>query len=224
MDIERFKALHISAEHDAPVIYVIDSAEHPFDIAACASAIASTVVSIPVRDWNAALTPWPAAGFYESDPWFEGRGGQTLESLCAHVIPAIESELDIAPKKRAVCGYSLGGLFALYAFVGRPAFDACACISGSLWYEGWMAYLRGLDLKDNERVMRGFAFFSVGKKERKSGLPLFRCVEENMGECARILEACGCRTNVVVGPGNHMQHIPERFGAALSALDEFLLA
>lgn len=223
-NIAKFKPLNALDDRLAPIIYVIDSEEHPFEISDVAEKAKSTVVSIPIRDWNDSLTPWPSPGFYENDPWFGGHAAETLDELCRHVIPAVESDLGITPRRRGICGYSLGGLFALYVFTGQSPFDACACISGSLWYAGWMRHLRELDLGNAERVKHGFAFFSVGKKERKSGLPLFRCVEDNMKECAAILGGYGCRTEIVVGPGNHMQHIPERFERAFDALDEFLLA
>lgn len=202
----------------APVIYAIDSSEHPFDISDAAGACASAVIPIPLDDWNDALTPWPAPGFYEDEPWFGGHSPQTLARLAEQVIPSLERERGLRPAKRALCGYSLGGLFALYAFLNDTRFDACACISGSLWYQGWMDYVRGVD-----RDLAGrFAFLSVGKKERRSGLPLFRCVEDNMNACANLLRTHGCEVDVVIGPGNHMQHIPERFYAALTAVDAFL--
>ena len=228
------------------IIYVVDSVEHPFDIASIAEGLSSAVVSIPIANWNDTLTPWPAPGFYDDEPWFGGHGGETLEELTCRTIPAIEAELDIesdteSPRsllprkgsriiKRAICGYSLGGLFALYAFVNDSRFDACASISGSLWYQGWMHYIRKKTecVASSKSVVNRFdgrgryAFLSVGKKECKSGLPLFRCVEDNMHASADLLRAAGCQVDTVVGPGNHMQHIPERFSTALGALDAFL--
>lgn len=293
-----------AVKEPASVIYVIDSVEHPFDIAQAADGCASMVVSIPIANWNDALTPWPAPGFYENEPWFGGHGHETLRELTEQVIPAIEAELGIAsyvesfrkersgapfvtsslsqsafeatavkntphsirtdansphPRKgggaikRAICGYSLGGLFALYAFVNDERFDACASISGSLWYQGWMGYLReamgdpngetggeqrfdaceqcAIPPISNDAASgncrfdgRGrYAFLSVGKKECKPGLPLFRCVEDSMHASAELLHAAGCRVYTSVGPGNHMQHIPERFDEALKAVDTFLV-
>ena len=228
------------------VIYVIDSVEHPFDIASIAEGLSSAVVSVPIANWNDALTPWPAPGFYDDEPWFGGHGDATLEELTRRTIPAIEAELGIAPDieslcsplpckgsravKRAICGYSLGGLFALYAFVNDSRFDACASISGSLWYQCWMDYIREKTecvASSNSAVNRfdergRYAFLSVGKKEGKSGLPLFRCVEDNMHASADLLRAAGCQVDTAVSPGNHMQHIPKRFEAALTAVDGFI--
>ncbi len=171
------------------MIYVIDSPEHPLDVATAAEGLRSRVVSVPVADWGDALTPWPA--------------------------PALRSGEN---GSHAVCGYSLGGLFALYAFAREPRFAACACLSGSVWYEGWVDWLRA-----NAPDCAGrYAYFSVGKKEKRAGLP-FRHVEEDLAACAEILRGRGCAVDVTLGPGSHMQYVTERLAAGLTALDDAIL-
>ena len=122
------------------------------------------------------------------------------------------------PAHRAICGYSLGGLFALYAFTHDRIFSACACLSGSLWYEGWVDYLRELPFEGAGK----YAFFSLGKKESKAGAPIMHSVLDNMGQCADILRDRGCEVACSIGPGNHMQHHRERFETGLAALESFL--
>ena len=191
------------------LIYVIDSPEHPFDLATAAEGLRSRVASVPVADWADALTPWPAPALRPGEKDFGGRADETLASLAA--------ALDKAPGPHAVCGYSLGGLFALYAFVQEPRLAVCACLSGSVWYEGWVDWLR-----ENAPDCDGrYAYFSVGKKEKRAGLP-FRHVEEDLAVCADILRTHGCRVDVALGPGSHMQHVTERLAAGLTALDAFL--
>ncbi|WP_417229292.1 alpha/beta hydrolase [Thermophilibacter sp.] len=191
------------------MIYVIDSPEHPLDVATAAEGLRSRVVSVPVADWGDALTPWPAPALRPGEKDFGGRADETLASLAA--------ALDQTPGPLAVGGYSLGGLFALYAFVREPRLAACACLSGSVWYEGWVDWLRANAPDCSGR----YAYFSVGKKEKRAGLP-FRHVEEDLAACAEILRAHGCRVDVALGPGSHMQHVIERLAAGLTALDAFL--
>ena len=191
------------------MIYVIDSPEHQLDVATAAEGLRSRVASVPVADWADALTPWPAPALRPGEKDFGGRADETLASLAA--------ALDKAPGPHAICGYSLGGLFALYAFVREPRLAACACLSGSVWYEGWVDWLR-----ENAPDCAGrYAYFSVGKKEKRAGLP-FRHVEEDLAACEEILRAHGCRVGVTLGPGSHMQHVTERLAAGLAALDAFL--
>ena len=191
------------------MIYVVDSPEHPLDVATAAEGLRSRVVSAPVADWGDALTPWPAPALRPGEKGFGGRADETLALLA--------EAFDAAPGPHAVCGYSLGGLFALYAFVREPRLAACACLSGSVWYEGWVDWLRASAPDCAGR----YAYFSVGKKEKRAGLP-FRHVEEDLAACTEILRAHGCRVDVALGPGSHMQHVTERLAAGLAALDGFL--
>ena len=189
------------------MIYVIDSPEHPLPVAEAAAGLSSEIMSVPVANWGDALTPWPAPALRPGEEDFGGRAEETLASLA--------ELLDQASGPHAICGYSLGGLFALYAFVREPRLSACACLSGSVWYEGWVDWLRA-----NAPDCAGRSvFFSVGKKEKRAGLP-FRHVEEDLAACVDILRACGCEVAVRLGPGNHMQYVGERLAAGLSALDE----
>ena len=179
------------------------------DVAAASAGLRSRVVSVPVEDWGDALTPWPAPALHPDEKDFGGQADETLASLA--------ETLNGAPGPHAICGYSLGGLFALYAFAREPQLAACACLSGSVWYEGWVEWLRA-----NAPDCAGrSAYFSVGRKEKRAGLP-FRHVEEDLAACAEILRAHGCRVDVALGPGNHMQHVTERLAAGLAALDAFL--
>ncbi|MDO4399414.1 MAG: alpha/beta hydrolase-fold protein [Coriobacteriia bacterium] len=206
--------------HDpaAPVIYVVDAPEHPFEIADIANGLACTVVKVPISEWNDSLTPWPAPGLYRGEADFKGGASRTLAALCDEVIPLVEREEGLAPTRRAICGYSLGGLFALYAFTHSDRFNACACLSGSVWYEGWVEHLRGLDFDGTGT----FAFLSIGTKEKRAALAILRTVQDNMQACADILRSHGCETEYAVGPGNHMQLHRERFAAGLAALDAHL--
>lgn len=208
----------LGAEADAPVIYVIDSPEHPFDVAPLVRDRRSTIVTIPILNWGDALTPWPAEGLYREEPDFGGRASETLAQLLTETIPTIEEREGITPRARAICGYSLGGLFSLYAFTHSDSFAACACLSGSVWYEGWVEHLRALELNLEGR----FAFLSLGSKEKRGARPIMHTVQDNMEACAEILRERNCLVHYEVTPGNHMQHIPERFDAGLSALDAFL--
>lgn len=222
IDLARFTVLSGSRHEATSVIYVIDSPEHPSDVAIYADGLKSWVVTVPVACWNAALTPWPAAALYREEPDFEGHAAETLEDLLAHVIPAAEAQIatetGLAPSERAICGYSLGGLFSLYAFTHCDAFTACGCLSGSVWYEGWVEHLQGMDGDLTGR----YAYFSLGTKEKRGGQPLMRTVQKRMEECVELLRRRGCRVDYVLGPGNHLQHIPERYEAGLRALDAAL--
>lgn len=202
----------------APAIFVIDSPEHPFDADTLGKNRRSTVVSIPVDQWGDALTPWPAKAIYRGEPDYGGEAAQTLSALLDEVIPALEAAHGLSPSAHAICGYSLGGLFALYALTHSDAFAACACLSGSVWYEGWVEHVRALP----PNLAGRFAYLSLGTKERRAARPILKTVQDCMEACTQILQEHGCQVEYRTGPGNHLQHIPERLYAGLTALDEFL--
>lgn len=202
----------------APLIYVIDSPHDRDSIAPVLRGRNANIVVLPIGDWNASLTPWPAPRLRSEEPDYAGEASSTLAELIQEAAPAIERAEGFLPSCRAICGYSLAGLFSLYAFVQGNYFAACACLSGSVWYEGWVDYLQSLDFDAAGR----FAFLSVGSREKNAGIPILRTVRRNMAACADILRNHGCKVEFTVGPGNHFQHVQERYDAGITALDAFM--
>lgn len=218
IDMGKAKLCQGRAGQDAPLIYVIDSPEHPFATEPLARNRTSSIVTIPVNDWNDALTPWPAPGLYRGEPDFGGHAAHTLAHLTNELIPVFEQNEGLSPTARAICGYSLGRLFALYTLTHTSSFVACACLSGSVWYEGWIEHLRELNLSLDGR----YAYLSPGTKERRAARPILKTVQDRMEACADILREAGAAVDYRTSPGNHLQHIPERLDAGLTALDSHL--
>lgn len=205
-----------SGAASAPLICAIDLPEHPFPLEAAAAGLVANVARIPVHGWDDALTPWEAEGLRPGQT-FGGRAVETLAVLTGAIIPQFMTREDLTPGKLAICGYSLGGLFALWSFVNDAHFAACACLSGSVWYPGWVDYLRDADMDGAGR----FALLSVGSKEKRGAGP-FRHVEDDMQASADILRDHGCTVHFEIGPGNHMQHHQERLAKGLAELDGWM--
>lgn len=204
-----------AAGRQAPVVYIVGDAEPDADLDALARGRSATLARLAVRDWGASLTPWPAPNPFRPGETFAGEADATLRELLGSAIPQIERAHGLKPARRAVCGYSLAGLFALWAFASSGAFEACACLSGSLWYEGLPGRLAGLPFDGRGR----FAFLSVGSREKDGRRQAARSVEERMLEVAEVLRRGGCRVETATGPGNHFQHVQERYEKGLAALD-----
>lgn len=220
VDAEHAEPFFGSGAVDAPVIYVIDLSEQPFDVKTAARGCAAIVVRVPVQAWSDSLTPWPAPALRAGDAGFGGAADETYAELANEAIPAVETRFGLTPARRAICGYSLGGLFSLYAFARDVSFSACACLSGSLWYPGWVDHFRNLSLEGTDR----YVYFSIGRKERKAGPRIMRSVQDDTEACVQICRERGCTVDYVLGPGNHMQHHTERLSAGLLALDAHLAA
>lgn len=202
----------------APVILTIDFPEHPMPLQEAAVGLNASVVTVPVCDWNRYLTPWEAPGLRTDAPSFGGKADELLQELRNTLLPYIRDKYNVASVTWAIAGYSLGGLFALYAFMRDLQLCACGCVSGSVWYPGLIDYVQ-----EHARAGAGrYAYFSLGKKERRGGAPIMHSVQDNMETCTKMLVETGYMTDFVLGPGNHMQHHTERMYAAFGALDAFM--
>lgn len=202
-------------------IYLIDSAEHPLDVSKVPVSLLDDVVRVPVADWNDALTPWPARGLRHREP-FGGHADATLAALLERVeadladaaTPAVGSGV-----RCAIAGYSLGGLFALYAFTRSARFEAVASMSGSLWYDGWNDYLVATAFPCAGR----FAYLSLGTKEKRGMRERLKTVEDETRRTEAVLRAKGVETQLVFTPGAHFDHVAARIAAGLTALAVHLM-
>ena len=150
-----------------------------------------SVLSIYDVDWNADLSPWQADAVFPGDSAFEGKADALIQELIRH--PVIGNT---QWKYRIIAGYSLAGLFSLYACTKTDLFDGCVSCSGSLWYPGFLQYLKEHSL--NTSVV----YLSLGEKEKYSRNPVLSSVELCMGEAAQYLKKDHiCRYEM--NPGGH---------------------
>lgn len=89
------------------------------------------LLAFQVEDWNRDLSPWPAPPVFR-DQAFAGEADKTLKWL--------KDNMDLSVDRRCIGGYSLAGLFSLWAFYETGLFQGAASCSGSLWFPGWIDY------------------------------------------------------------------------------------
>ena len=73
-------------------------------------------------NWNDDLSPWPAPRLFASSQDFGGKASSFLSLLCHHILPAVEAQLSFSVDSRGIAGYSMAGLFALYAIYHTDLF------------------------------------------------------------------------------------------------------
>ena len=123
-------------------------------------------------NWNRELSPWVCDGTVRDAEPFGGQAAGFLDELLKQIIPEAESSLPQPPTWRGVAGYSLAGLFALWALWQTDVFERAASASGSLWFPGFIDYAR-------ERTMTATpdaVYLSLGKKETKTPNRMMRHV------------------------------------------------
>ena len=108
-------------------------------------------------------TPWPLQASENMPMDFGGKAEEHLSFITTHVIPFCESEYGFASsaEKRVIGGYSLGGLFSLYAAVNTDLFRTVLSCSSSLWYPGFLDYLKEHPFKATHPKL----YMSVGDQE-----------------------------------------------------------
>lgn len=178
-------------------------------------------VCIYGEDWYRDLTPWKAPGLRKNDPEFGGGADEFLKRLFFDLIPqaedAIECMVDVEPdwtKHRYICGVSLSGLFAVYALYRTDLFIRAAGISASLWYDGFLDFIK------NHKIYQGveqIALF-LGEKEKQTRNPRMAVVEDRTREVCTWLEQKGVRTSLDLVPGGHFSDGEERIRQAFEKL------
>lgn len=114
-----------------------------------------------VEDWNKDFSPWKApAAFGDED--FRGEGKQTLQWLTKELIPILQETYGM-DREIYLIGYSLAGLFSLWAAYETDLFSGIASCSGSLWFEKWNEYLKNHKVRHPCNV-----YLSLGGKEEKT--------------------------------------------------------
>ena len=148
------------------------------------------LIACRVDDWNRALSPWAAPAVFGGTA-FSGGAGDTLAQITALC--------DDPEKQYCLGGYSLAGLFALWAVYQTDRFAGAAAVSPSVWFPGFSAYLR------EHPIRTGSVYLSLGDREERTRNPVLSSV----GDCIRadyaLLCAQGIPCTLEWNKGNHFQ-------------------
>ena len=130
------------------------------------------MAAFAIGDWEVELTPWHDPAISKRQAVGE-HAGETLRYVTDGVIPYLHQEYGELPI--VLGGYSLGGLFSLWAGSESDCFAAIAAMSPSVWIAGWQDYASQhpvktpcvyLSLGDREEYTRNKAFAQVGNNIR----------------------------------------------------------
>lgn len=157
-----------------------------------------SLTAFPVADWNRDLSPWAAPAVFDAP--FAGGGGETLRRL-----------RDAAGEGAYLAGYSLAGLFALWA-LHQGGFAGAASCSGSLWYPGWADWAAAHPLPADAKV-----YLSLGMKEERTRHPVMRQVGDATRACHASLSHLAAR-QLTWHPGGHFTDPEGRIAQGLAWL------
>ena len=200
--IEGRRCLFFLEEKEAPAVLLVGFEE---EVKPVYSAIKERyespfhLIAVCPSSWNDDLTPWKAKAVFKG-PDFGGKADEFLS-----VLDAIVAELkDVPVSSLAIAGYSLAGLFAVYAAYKRDCFDAVLSGSGSFWYPDFVSFCKANALSSK----LSYTSFSLGKKE-PNAKGVMSSVGEKTEELVGILTDSGIQTSFVWNEGGHFNE-PEK--------------
>ena len=196
----------------APVFYTVSGEDDAQALFTSLPAPRPTLVCIGGVDWDRDLSPWPAEKVFRGGDDFSGGADVFLHTLLTQLIPAAEEGL--SPAWRAVFGYSLAGLFSLWGTTKTDAFTKCASVSGSLWFDGFTAYLSAHPLLGQPTKV----YLSLGDREEKAKNPRMQRVRIATEQAKTILQNQGVPCAFELNPGGHFQDVLERQRRAVLSL------
>ena len=165
-------------------------------------------------------TPWPLQASENMPMDFGGKAAEHLSFITTHVIPFCESEYGFASsaEKRVIGGYSLGGLFSLYAAVNTDLFRTVLSCSSSLWYPGFLDYLKEHPFK----ATRTKLYMSVGDQEGTTATNLTAEQTSNTMLLKNFYEPTFEPNDFkyILEEGNHGNDIPGRAWRAVEWVEE----
>ena len=205
------------SESESPVIYLntfLDESQKVYETAQATGCSPFTLVSVSDLDWNHDMAPWDSPAAFKKGEPFTGGADDYLRLLMGEIIPRAEKELPGPPAWRGIAGYSLAGLFALYAIYQTDVFSRVGCMSGSLWFPGFKEYVFSHEPKRRPDCI----YFSLGDKEAKTRNPVLKTVQENTEEIQTFYQNKGIDTVFQLNPGNHFVQGVERTTAGIEWL------
>lgn len=120
------------------------------------SGVPFVLATIELEDWIIDLMPWPD-GNISREPEGGKHGQDTLEYVLESLIPELQKRY--GPLPVMIGGYSLGGLFALWASAQSDRFKAVAAASPSVWIKDWIPFAK------KHAPMADAVYLSLGNQE-----------------------------------------------------------
>ena len=164
--------------------------------------------------WDHDMTPWYCPPFSPENTPFTGGADDYLWLLISEILPEAEKLVRGVPSHISIAGYSLGGLFALYACYKCDVFGRVASMSGSLWFPDFKDYVFNHSMK---RIPDKI-YFSLGDAEARSKNPILKTVQDNTEEIYGHYKNLGFDVVWEMNPGNHFKDAALRSAKGIMAI------
>ena len=165
-------------------------------------------------DWNHDMSPWYMPSIYSKENSFSGGADEYLKLLIDKILPKAKELIEGEPVFTGITGYSLAGLFAVYAMYKTDVFDRVACMSGSLWFHDFIEYCK----RNEYKRLPDKICFSLGDKEANTRNPILKTVEDNTRELSEHFKNIGSEVIFELNKGNHFTDTVLRSAKGIKAI------
>ena len=171
--------------------------------------------AIPVESWNDALSPWDSPAVWGKQG-FGGNAEDTLRFLTEQIIPTLKQQFHLPEKVKIILGgYSLAGLFALWASTRTDSFYGVAAASPSVWFPGWMEF------EQQHPMQTQHIYLSLGDKEERTKNTVMAAVGDNIRTLHSRLTERGADCTLEWNSGGHFKDADLRTAKAFQwAMEE----
>ena len=188
--------LHCFSEEEEAVVKLLQGQEY----------FSFPLLCINNLNWQKDMCPWDSPALIKNEKDFIGGADEYLFLLEKEIIPRAVEILGEEPTYYALAGYSLAGLFALYAGYRSPLFSRIASVSGSLWYPDFVSFAKEKKmLRTPEKL-----YFSLGTEEAKTKHAVLSTIERKTRELVEHYQSSGYCVNFEQNPGNHFCEVEQR--------------
>ena len=167
-------------------------------------------------NWDHDMTPWYCPPLSKNDTPCTGGADEYLDLLLTEILPKAEELISGTPSFIGIAGYSLAGLFALYASYQCDAFDRVASMSGSLWFPDFKEYALTHEMRKRPAKL----YLSLGDREARTRNSVLMTVQRNTEELAEHYRSLGLDVTWELNPGNHFKDAALRSAKGIRAILE----
>ena len=165
-------------------------------------------------DWNHDMSPWYMPSIYSKEKSFSGGADEYLKLLIDEILLKAKELIEGEPEFIGIAGYSLAGLFAVYAMYKTDVFDRVACMSGSLWFSEFIEYCK----RNEYKRLPDKIYFSLGDKEANTRNPVLKTVQDKTIELSEYFKNLGSEVIFELNPGNHFTDVNFRSAKGIKAI------
>ena len=159
------------------------------------------LIAVKVENWNQDLSPWKAPAVFGKEDFGDG---------AAAFLDGVLELCKDADKTYYIGGYSLAGLFALWAACQTDVFSGAAAASPSVWFPGFSEFFK------TEQPKCGYIYLSLGDREEKARNPMMAAVGDRIRELHGWLEAQDYHCVLEWNQGNHFKDADLRTAKAFA--------